>query len=130
MGVHVVLMGIDDAHRNVGAVIGGALYVGQQIRPYEACLHTARTLFQPGNVPVAQNGLDVVDDLLQRFHGASSFPIVTAQSIHGKTQDLGQRTAQHFHFFFGALGKVDLLFLAFLRRHDQTEYVQNRVQVQ
>ena len=77
MGIHVVLMSIDDAHCNVGAMVRGALYIGQKIGPDKARLHTALALLQAGNVPVAQDGLDVVDNLLQRFYGASGFPVVS-----------------------------------------------------
>lgn len=38
MGVHVVIMGIDDARRNVGAVVGSTLYIGQKLSSDKNCL--------------------------------------------------------------------------------------------
>ena len=82
VGIHVVFVGVQDADGDVGAVVRGALHAVEQVGPDKAGLHTAFTLLQAGDVPVAQNGLDVVNHLLQRLHIGGGFKIILPQSIH------------------------------------------------
>ena len=51
MDIHTVVRGINETSRNIGAMVGGALKVGQEIRPHKARLHTTVLLLQAQNVP-------------------------------------------------------------------------------
>ena len=84
--VEVVLPQIDDAARDVGAVVRDALQIRQDIRQDEARLNAAIAVFQTHDMVRAHPLLELVDDLLERLdlHGLIDAE-VTFYPTHGGT---------------------------------------------
>ena len=70
MEVEVVLPQIDDAARDVGAVVRDALQIRQDIRQDEARLNAAIAVFQAHDMVRAHPLLELVDDLREWHFGS------------------------------------------------------------
>ena len=68
MEVQTVAGGVYHAPGDVGAVVGGALQVGEKVAPYKTGLDAAVPLLHPQDVPGAHLLLQSVDHLLQGLH--------------------------------------------------------------
>ena len=90
-----MLGGVDDAACDVGAVVGGALQIRQQVAPHEARLDAALPLPHPQDVPRPHLLLQCVNDLLQRLHLPGGGRVLLPEGSQRQLQDIPHRTGQH-----------------------------------
>ena len=93
MSVQIVVSHVKYAARNVGAVIGSALKVCQNIRPHKAHFNAAFTLLHTPYVPVAQLVAETVNNLLKRLDLSCRGGVVVFKSGKRTVKYLGYRTA-------------------------------------
>ena len=88
VGAERVLFQIEHAQSDVGAVVGRALEVRQEVRPHKAGLNAALTLFHAQDMPRAQLILQIVHDLLKRLDAGSRLSVVFGKRLDRKIHDL------------------------------------------
>ena len=88
---------VHHAAGDVGAVVGGALQTGQQIRPDEARLGAAFAFGHAQDVARAQLLLQRVDHLLQRLDPGGQLRVVFVEGAEGQRQNLLHRAHEHVH---------------------------------
>ena len=109
MGVHVVVVQVDDAPGNVGAVVAHPFQRGQQVRPDKSGLNAAAALLHPQNVVDAHFFLQIVNDLLQRLHPVGLFQIVVPERPEGHVHDLLHSPQKNVQLMTGGVGKRQIL---------------------
>ena len=112
--IQVVLRGVNDAPGDVGAVVGGALEIGQEIRPDEACLDAAIALLHPENVARAHLLLEQIDDLLERLDLRGDGDIAGGECTQRKCENFTECICKRLKFALGAVGEGKLLIAQFL----------------
>ena len=88
VGVEGIVLYLDDGHGDVGAVVGDALIVVEQIGEDEALFDGAHALLEALDVPVFHLGGELVDDLFQRFHPGGKIYVAGLVGFYGHVQDL------------------------------------------
>ena len=83
-----VVCDLDHAARNVGAVVGNAFQIGQQIGKDKSKLDRAFADAESFDLVGAESDLKIVDDLLQRFHADGNLNIVMNERHQGVIHDL------------------------------------------
>ena len=81
MNIHVVFFSVNNANRNIRAVIRNSFKIRQQVCPHEACLYRAIALFKSCNVIVSKLLFQTVDNLFKRFYGSCRFNRIVHKSI-------------------------------------------------
>ncbi len=114
--VHVALGRVEDAARDVGAVVRDALDVGQEIRPDEAGHDRTGAFLQAQDMSGAQLLRYGVDDLLERLRLLGGLVVVLAEGLVGKVQDLREGGAHAQVFSGGLFGEDDVLLVQLFRR--------------
>ena len=66
--VEVVVCSVDNAARNVGAVVGYTLEVGEKVRPHKACFDRAVALAETNAVTGTKLLFEVIDNLFERLY--------------------------------------------------------------
>ncbi len=89
--VEVVLTCVDDAAGDVGAVVGRALQVGQEVGEHKAGLNAARALLHAQDMARTHLLFERVDDLLQRLDLLRSGGILTGKSLEREKGSRGRR---------------------------------------
>ena len=112
--IQIVLRGVNDAPGDVGAVVGGALEIGQEIRPDEACLDAAIALLHPENVARAHLLLEQIDDLLERLDLRGDGDIAGGECPQRKRENFTEGICKRLKFALGAVGEGKLLIAQFL----------------
>ena len=75
MGIAVVMMQVDDAARNIRAVITDARQSSQQVGPDKTCLNGAVALLQTQDMVNAELFLQIIDHLPRdRIHAVTVVP--------------------------------------------------------
>ena len=123
MNVHVEVLRVDDTARDVGAVVGGAFEVGQEVRPDKAGFHTAILLLQAENVLGAHMLLEAVDDLLQGLHAVGGVEIGRGERGQCQLQNFLYRAGEGLQLSLCPLGEDNLLFRQLLCRLHQIDGV-------
>ena len=113
MGVHVVVVQVDDAPGDVGAVVAHPFQRGQQIRPDKSGLNAAAALLHPQNVMDAHFLLQIVDDLFQRLHPVGFFQIVVPERLKGHVHDFLHSPQQNVQLMAGGVGQRQILAFQF-----------------
>ena len=88
MDVHGVILKIQYAAGDIGAVVGDPLKVGQDVRPDDPGFHAAFARLHPLDVVAAQGLLQLVNDLLQRLYHGGRGHIPLGEGLHGQGHDL------------------------------------------
>ena len=114
MGVHIVVVQVDDAAGDVGAVVAGAFQAGQQVGPDKAGLNAAVALLEPQNVAGAHLLFQNVDDLFQRLHLVGCFQGVIQESGEGQVDGLVGGGHQHSQLTLGGVGEFQAFFAELL----------------
>ena len=109
MGVHVVMVQVDDAPGNVGAVVAHPFQRGQQVRPDKTGFNTTAALLHPQNVVDAHFLLQIVNDLLQRLHPVGLFQIVVPERPEGHVHDLLHSPQKNGQLMTGGVGQRQIL---------------------
>ena len=112
--VQIVLRGVNDTPGDVGAVVGGALEIGQEIRPDEACLDAAIALLHPENVARAHLLLEQIDDLLERLDLRGDGDIAGGECTQRKCENFTDCICKRLKIALGAVGEGKLLIAQFL----------------
>ena len=97
MQVHIGLCHIQHAARDVGAVVGYTLKVGQNIRKDKAKLDAAKALLQADGVTQLDLITQIVDQLLQRLDRGSRVEIGMNEGALGDDQDFVDGLFEHSH---------------------------------
>ena len=113
MDIHIVMRQIHDADGDIGAVVGHALQIGQQIRPDEAGVDGAIPLLQTLDVRRTQGVLQIVDDLFQGRDGHDGIDVTGGEGAECQLQDLPHGGYQRPHFILSGSGEGDLFFTQF-----------------
>ena len=90
--IEVVLARVDDAAGDVGAVVGRALQVGQEVGEHKAGLNAARALLHAQDMARAHLLFERVDDLLQRLDLLCGGGILTGKGLERERKDLAVST--------------------------------------
>ncbi len=88
VGVEGVGLQLDDGHGDVGAVVGHALVVGQQVVEHEALAQGTRAGLETVHVVGLHLVAQTVDDLLQRLDPGGTLHIVVHKGGDGQGQHL------------------------------------------
>ena len=107
--IEIVLRGVDDAAGDVGAVVGGALEVREQIGPDEAGLDAAMPLLHPQDVARAHLLLERVDDLLERLDQLGEGDVLPLERAQREVEDLPDGGGEHVVFTRGCGGEGERL---------------------
>ena len=91
--IEIVLRGVDDAAGDVGAVVGGALEVREQIGPDEAGFDAAMPLLHPQDVARAHLLLERVDDLLERLDQLGEGDVLPLERAHSERSRISPMAA-------------------------------------
>ena len=90
VGVQVVRLAFDDTDGDVGAVVGDALEVGQQVIENKAQLNGALSRLEPVDVAHLDLLNELVDGLLQRLHLPGGHGVVGGKAVEGQGHDVVQ----------------------------------------
>ena len=112
--VEVVLTRVDDAAGDVGAVVGRALQVGQEVGEHKAGLNAARALLHAQDMARAHLLFERVDDLLQRLDLLCGSGILTGKSLERERKDLADGGGEHGQLVERAAGEGESLSLQLL----------------
>ena len=123
MGVHVVVVQVDDAPGDVGAVVAHPFQRGQQVRPDKSGLNAAAALLHPQNVMDAHFLLQIVNDLFQRLHPVGFFQIVVPERLKGHVHDFLHSPQQNGQLVTGGVGQRQILAFQFFGRLYQIQSV-------
>ena len=65
--VHIVLLDVDYTARDIRAVVGNSLHIGDEIAPNKACLDSAVSDAESLDMAGSEKLLHLIDDLLERL---------------------------------------------------------------
>ena len=108
MQIQIVVRRINQAPGDIGAVVGGALQIGQKIGKHKTRLHTAPSLLHPQNMSGAQLFLQLVNHLLQGLHIHGCFQIPLPEGVKGHIQYFGNSAGKHLEFFYSLFAERSL----------------------
>ena len=123
VGVEGVGLQLDDGHGDVGAVVGHALVVGQQVVEHEALVQRTGTGLQAVHMVGLHLVAQAVDDLLQRLHSGGLLHIVGHEGGDGDGQDLPQGGLHDLQLAAGGGGEHHLLVVDLLGRFGDVQRV-------
>ena len=107
MAVQVVRLAFDDADGDIGAVVGDALEVGQQVVQDKAQLDGALPGLQPADMAHPDLLDQLVNGLLQRLHLFRSHGVIGGERGERQIHDIVQRGQQDPQLLAGGVGKTE-----------------------
>ena len=113
MGVKGILLQLDHGYRQIGAVIGNPLEIGDQVVKYKAVLQSTEAFLQAIDVPVLQFVAEIVDELLQRLDHVGALFILFRQGPQSEIQNLFYRRLHHPELINGVRAEGNLLVMDF-----------------
>ena len=111
----VVILFLNDAHGDVGAVVRDTFHVGQQIAEDEAQLNGALTVLQTIDMAHAQLFDQVVHGFFQGFHFQCHRTVVICERGEGFGHGFLQGGNENTELCITGVGEVQTLFVQFLR---------------
>ena len=117
----VVAGDLDEASRDVGAMVGYALEVGEDIRKNEAKLDGTLVLLHSDDMVYSYLILEVVHYLLKRLYLESAFHIGVDECICGQLTDLSDCAIHSFKLTHCLIGERDVLVLDLLCGFDKVD---------
>ena len=66
--VHIVIVGVDDTERDIGAMVTNSFKVCEKIGPDKSCLDSTFTALKTDNVAVTECSLEDVDDFFDGLY--------------------------------------------------------------
>ena len=96
-------------HGDGGAMVTGALQVGQRIHEQQTGGDGAGAVLQTLGVTVAEQTNHIIDDLLQRLDGLGQLGVILGQSLDGGGEDIVHGGGQNIQLLDGLLGEAGIL---------------------
>ena len=109
MQVEVVVARVDDAAGDVGAVVGGAFQIREQVGEDEARLDAALALLHSQDVARAHLLFERVDDLLERLDLRGDGRIMALEGLEREREDLADGGSDGGKLVFRAGGEGETL---------------------
>ena len=116
MGIEGIGFQLDDGHGHIGAVVGHALVVGQQVVEHKALIQRAGAGLQPIHMVGLHLVAQAVDDLLQRLHPRGALGIVVHEGADGDVQNLLHGGLHHVQLVAGLRRELQVLVVYLLGR--------------
>ena len=123
MGVKAIQRNLDHRNGNVGAMVGDALVVGQQIVQHKAVLDAARARLQTHNVAALDLAHQTVHDFLQRLDLFCRIDVVFLESVHRAVYDILHGGFQNAEVVEGFLAELYRFIADFLSGLDEVDGV-------